>query len=166
MAYSTPTLGHYRRDSLNHQMLIIVFNFDFDLKIIRSFVARLGIPVECSAVLEATIFWFYCNALTHFMPLISFYTPWKHKKTRFSDVFREYRKRPVAWNGLTHWTTLNWALRLNITLVLNFTLHKIQRREVSWSIVYIIFLPSRQILRNLVLMLRGYILPLIKLLRI
>ena len=35
--------------------------------------------------------------LTHFMPLISFYTPW-----RFSDVFRGYRKRSVAWNGLTY----------------------------------------------------------------
>ena len=33
---------------------------------------------------------------THFMPLISFDTP--HQ--RFSDVFREYRKRPVAWNWL------------------------------------------------------------------
>ena len=23
-----------------------------------------------------------------FMPLVSFYTPWKHQKTRFSEVFR------------------------------------------------------------------------------
>ena len=43
-----------------------------------------------------------CRNLTHFIPLISFYTPWKHKKTRgFSDVFRGYRKRLVAWNGLS-----------------------------------------------------------------
>ena len=35
------------------------------------------------------------------MPLVSFDTPWKHQKTFvFSDVFRGYRKRPVAWNGL------------------------------------------------------------------
>ena len=37
--------------------------------------------------------------LTHFMSLISFYTPWKHKNQRFSDIFR-YGKRPVAWKGL------------------------------------------------------------------
>ena len=40
---------------------------------------------------------FLCGAgkefLTHFMPVVSFYTPWKH-------VFTEYRKRPVAGNGL------------------------------------------------------------------
>ena len=41
------------------------------------------------------------TCLTHFMPLISFDTPWKHQKTRgFSDVFREYQKRSVSWNGL------------------------------------------------------------------
>ena len=35
--------------------------------------------------------------LTHFMSLVSFYTPWKYQKT--SD-FRGDRKRHVAWNGL------------------------------------------------------------------
>ena len=35
--------------------------------------------------------------LTHFMPPVLFYTPWKQ---RFSDLFRSYRKRPVTWNGL------------------------------------------------------------------
>ena len=43
--------------------------------------------------------------LTHFMPLVYFDAPWKHQKTSenlcFSDVFRGYRKRPVAWNGLS-----------------------------------------------------------------
>ena len=34
------------------------------------------------------------------MPLVSFYTPWKHKTPKFSEVFRGYRKRPVVWNGL------------------------------------------------------------------
>ena len=32
--------------------------------------------------------------------LVSFYTHRKQKHLRFSDVFRGYRKRPVAWNGL------------------------------------------------------------------
>ena len=35
--------------------------------------------------------------LTHFIPLVSFCTPWK---PRFSDVFRGYRKGLVTWNGL------------------------------------------------------------------
>ena len=34
------------------------------------------------------------------MPLVTFDTPWKHQKTKGSDVFRGYGKRPVAWNGL------------------------------------------------------------------
>ena len=46
--------------------------------------------------------------LTHFMPLVSFDTPWKHQKTSgfpmfsggIESVFRGYRKRPVPWNGL------------------------------------------------------------------
>ena len=39
--------------------------------------------------------------LTHFMPLVSVDTPWKHQKTSgFSDIFRGYRERLVAWNGL------------------------------------------------------------------
>ena len=39
-------------------------------------------------------------SLTHFMPLISFYTSWKHENTSFFYVFRGYRKKSVAWNGL------------------------------------------------------------------
>ena len=38
--------------------------------------------------------------LTHFMPLISFDTPWKHQKPERLSVFRGYKKRSVAWNGL------------------------------------------------------------------
>ena len=34
-----------------------------------------------------------CRNLSHFIPLVPFYTPWKHKKTRnFSDVFRVYKR--------------------------------------------------------------------------
>ena len=46
---------------------------------------------------------FYCKfwiALTCSMPLVSFYPPWKHQKTRVFYVFRQYGKRPLAWNGL------------------------------------------------------------------
>ena len=39
--------------------------------------------------------------LTHFVPMISFNTPWKDQKiSGFSDVFRGCQKRTVAWNGL------------------------------------------------------------------
>ena len=58
--------------------------------------------------------------LIHFMPLVSFYTPWKHQKTKgflmFSgDVFRGYRKRPVAWNRLRlHFVTLTEAATASV----------------------------------------------------
>ena len=42
----------------------------------------------------------YFLSLKHFIPLLYFYTSWKHQKTRFADVFRDYRKRPVVWNAL------------------------------------------------------------------
>ena len=38
--------------------------------------------------------------LTHFMQLVSFYTPLKHQKVRIFIVFTGHRKRSVAWNGL------------------------------------------------------------------
>ena len=40
------------------------------------------------------------KSLFHFMSLVPFYTLWK-LNLWFSDVFRGYRKRPVAWNVLT-----------------------------------------------------------------
>ena len=57
------------------------------------------------------------SGLTHIMRLVSFSTPWKHQKNfypweqknfgfmfsggrGFSDVFRWYKKRAIAWNGL------------------------------------------------------------------
>ena len=44
---------------------------------------------------------FFCF-INHVMPLVFFYTPWKHYKNHwFSYVFKGYRKSPVAWNQLT-----------------------------------------------------------------
>ena len=38
----------------------------------------------------------------YFQLIFHFYTPWKHQKHHgFYDVFRGYRKRPVAWNELS-----------------------------------------------------------------
>ena len=55
--------------------------------------------------------------LTHFMPLISFDTPW------FSDVFRGYQKRSVAWNGL------NKFHRVSIQLISNDSINTILLKE-------------------------------------
>ena len=41
----------------------------------------------------------YIKALTHFTPLISWYPLKTSQNQRFSDVFRRYQKRSVAWNG-------------------------------------------------------------------
>ena len=46
------------------------------------------------------------SMLKFIMSLDSFYTPWKHLKTRLPHVFRGYRKRAVAWNGLRTWLIL------------------------------------------------------------
>ena len=41
---------------------------------------------------------------SHFVPLVSFYTPWKHQKTSSFLIFsRGYKKRTVAWNVLIRW---------------------------------------------------------------
>ena len=37
------------------------------------------------------------GCLTHFRPMFTFYTPWKHQKTR---GFSRYRKRTLSWKGL------------------------------------------------------------------
>ena len=39
--------------------------------------------------------------LTHYSPVLLFYTPWKHHKTfRFSEVFKRHRKATLGCNGL------------------------------------------------------------------
>ena len=41
----------------------------------------------------------YKTRLPHFMPVFLLYSPEK-KTTWFSDIFRRFRKKSVAWNGL------------------------------------------------------------------
>ena len=48
--------------------------------------------------------------VTHFMSLVSFNTPWKQ---RFSDVFRGYRKKLVAWNGLSNVESLQFYQQMH-----------------------------------------------------
>ena len=41
------------------------------------------------------------SSLTHYSPVLLFYTPWKHQKTfKFSDVFRGYRIATPGCNRL------------------------------------------------------------------
>ena len=50
----------------------------------------------------AQIFEKWLDQLTHFCPMVYFYTPWKHLKTvRFTDISKEYRCTTLATNGLT-----------------------------------------------------------------
>ena len=42
----------------------------------------------------------------NFMPLISFYIPWKHQENLWFSVFRGYIKGLLVWNGLRYFLQL------------------------------------------------------------
>ena len=65
--------------------------------------------------------------INHFKPLFSFDTLWKHQKTKFSDVFRRYRKRPAAWNGLIMSLNHIWKQ------VINFLNYFVEFRVFSYA---------------------------------
>ena len=74
----------------------------------------------CSFLLESKKMGLeFCKFLTSFhdKTLVSFYTPGKHLKTSaklcFSDIFRGYRKRAVAWNRWTASLMVNFSRRKN-----------------------------------------------------
>ena len=71
LAAPRPYFGHCQRDSLFKRMLITSSYSAFDSKVASS-LAKLN-PV-LSGVWIGTTFRFLSNVLTHFMPLISFYT--------------------------------------------------------------------------------------------
>ena len=51
----------------------------------------------------------FSNRLTHYSPVLLFYTPWKHQKTfTFSDVFWGYWKATLGWNGLNSSWKYSW----------------------------------------------------------
>ena len=53
-------------------------------------------------------------SLTHYSPVLLFYTPWKYQKIfRFSDVFRRYRKATPSCNELKPNLTTVFLLPLN-----------------------------------------------------
>ena len=66
--------------------------------------------------------------LTHFMSLVSFYNPLKISgNQRFSDVSKEYSKRPLAWNGLIAWTQFTGSCWCTCLPSINNSLHFIIR---------------------------------------
>ena len=65
------------------------------------------------------------HVINHFMPLVSLKTPCKQKKQSFSDAFRGYQKRSVAWNGLS-------VTRQNIHYTL-YAFIRLVETTLSWS---------------------------------
>ena len=68
--------------------------------------------------------------ITHFMPQISLYTPENIRKPevktqRFSYIFKGYRKRPVAWNGLN-----KSKLKRSVVIRLDKNLNQLCRRNL------------------------------------
>ena len=65
-------------------------------------------------IFEQNFEWFLEKfLLTHYSPVLLFFTPWIHQKTfRFSDVFRGYRKATPGCNGLIGssfcWANIAW----------------------------------------------------------
>ena len=86
------------------------YNYLFFNKALHAF-ARCWYQLLCKMFYEGhhKIFdgWKSCFRLTHYSPMLLFYTPWKHKKTfRFSDVFRGYIKATTGCNGLIFTSSL------------------------------------------------------------
>ena len=76
--------------------------------------------------------------LTHFMPLVSFHTPWKNQKRKsfkFPDAFSWTRKRPVAWNGLTECDNLRLAAHISLHSVRNTRIYMVQQSSICLNIL-------------------------------
>ena len=59
--------------------------------------------------------------------------PWENQKTRgFFDVFRDYRKRPVVWNGLN--SSKPKDLQVLFFLLISTTVHKIFETNSSFHV--------------------------------
>ena len=72
------------------------------------------------------------------MPLVSFYTSWKHQKISVFWCFRGYRKGPVAWNGLMYqlfFRTTNLLLLLYPLLLIKSMTYSLAIRFFSQSLV-------------------------------
>ena len=89
------------------------------------------VNIEISLVIPSRI-------LTHFMPLVSFYPPWKNQKRKsfkFPDVFSWTRKRPVAWNGLTECDNLRLAAHISLHSIRNTRIYMVQQSSICLNIL-------------------------------
>ena len=82
---------------------------------------------------NTSLMWCICSELTHFMPLVSVYTPWKQKK-RLSKVFRGYTKTLVVLNGLMNWTQEYLVILIVVNMKLMFSVLQILEDNFKWQI--------------------------------
>ena len=80
---------------LNKVVVLLVMKHISNRKLFENYI-QLGLPFSLSLLFLKKL---WQVVLTYFMPLVSFYTPWKHQKTIVFLMFPG-GKRPVAWNGL------------------------------------------------------------------
>ena len=75
---------------------------------IKTILGTIKIPISqigefmetlCKTRLAKTLLEFD-SSINSLVPLVSFYTPETSKNLWFSDLFLEYRKRTLAWDGL------------------------------------------------------------------
>ena len=144
-------IGCSRRESLtasdNFEMIMYVVMYDLtiayvkDLKnqqyvlqyILFAYQVQVATCPMCFLLMNCFLYVSALYHLTHFMPLISFDTPWKQAREIlwFSDVFRGYQKRSVAWNGLTMhklWSENAWQDQIHFnstcqSILKSFRLH-------------------------------------------
>ena len=97
----------------------------------------------CLSFLNDKILKVFDNGLlTHFIPLVSFCTLWKHhKNSGFPDVFRGYRKRLVVWNELIGMISVDLQKEFD-TIEDKYAFWKIQS---NWVVVKILSLGLIQI---------------------
>ena len=69
--------------------------------------------------------------------MVSIYAPWKYQKVVwFSDVFREYRRKPTIWNGLCNIPKGNdtlWKFPFRAFHEIQFQGHFMKHEILSWN---------------------------------
>ena len=74
---------------------------------------------------------YHCSLLPFYTTGLFLYPLKAWESLRFSDVFRGYRKRPVAWNGLArNWTNLCLHEGINFD---DNVVNQIYLRKLKWS---------------------------------
>ena len=79
--------------------------------------------------------------LTHFMPLISFDTPWKHQKNSGFLMFSGGPKTSVTWNGLKR--ILRPMIIENRMAKISFAVHSVKNFSVLTNLKWYFSPPSR-----------------------